>query len=52
MRNDAYPEQNAAYVVFTSQADDKCSRRRQHQEVNAVASSAPEFMHWSEKPIS
>ena len=51
MRDDAYPDQNAAYVVFTSQTDDKRSRRRQNQEVNAVASSTPEFMHWSEKPI-
>ncbi len=25
---------------------------RKHQEVNAVASSNPEFMHWSEKPIN
>ncbi|SPT16855.1 unnamed protein product [Triticum aestivum] len=49
---DEFPEEHATYVVFTSQADDKRSRRRQHQEVNAVASSAPEFMHWSEKPIS
>ncbi|WP_208972718.1 hypothetical protein, partial [Escherichia coli] len=36
----------------TSQIEDKRSRRRQHQEVNAVASSNPEFMHWSERPIS
>ena len=28
------------------------SRRLQQQEVNAVASSTPEFMHWSERPIS
>ena len=32
--------------------DDRCSRRQQQQEVQAVASSTPEFMHWSEKPIS
>ena len=43
---DEFPEEHAAYVIFTSQADDKRSRRRQHQEVNAVTSSAPEFMHW------
>ena len=27
MRNDAYPDQNAAYVVFTSLGDDKRSER-------------------------
>ena len=38
--------------MFTSMADDRDSRRLQQQEVNAVASDTPEFMHWSEKPIS
>ena len=38
--------------MFTSMADDQRSRRLQQQEVNAVASDTPEFMHWSEKPIS
>ena len=39
-------------MVFTSVADDRRSRRLQQQEVNAVASSTPEFMHWSKKPIT
>ena len=38
--------------MFTSVADDRRSRRQQQQEVNAVASSTLEFMHWSEKPIN
>ena len=38
--------------MFTSVADDKHSRRQWQQEVHAVASQTPEFMHWSEKPIS
>ena len=38
--------------MFTSVADDRRSRRQQQQEVQAVASNTPEFMHWSEKPIS
>ena len=46
------PEEHGAYVVFTSMADDRRSRRLQRQEVNAVALETPEFMHWSEKPIS
>src|SRR3954470_17686327 len=49
---DEYPEEHGAYVVFTSTADDRRSRRLQQQEVNAAASDALEFMHWSEKPIS
>ena len=35
---DEYPEEHGAYVVFTSVADDRRSRRLQQQEVNAVAS--------------
>ena len=38
--------------MFTSVADDRRSRRQQQQEVQAVASNTPEFMHWSERPIS
>ena len=38
--------------MFTSVADDKHNRQQRQQEVNAVASETPEFMHWSEKPIS
>ena len=38
-------------MVFTSVADDRRSRRQQQQEVQAVASDTPKFMHWSEKPI-
>ena len=49
---DEYPKEHGAYVVFTSMADDRRSRWLQQQEVNAVASETPEFMHWSEKPIS
>ena len=49
---DEFPDEHGAYVVFTSVADDRRSRRQQQQEVNAVASSTPEFMHWSERPIS
>ena len=38
--------------MFTSVADDRRSRRLQQQEVKAEASGTPEFMRWSEKPIS
>ena len=49
---DEFADGHAAYVVFTSQIEDKRSRHRQHQEVNAVASNNPEFMRWSKKPVS
>ena len=45
MRDDAYPDQNAAYVVFTSLGDDKHSERLLRQEVNTVIPAKPEHMH-------
>ena len=52
MRDDAYPDQSAAYVVFTSLGDDKHSERLLQQEVNTVIPAKPEFMHWSDRPIT
>ena len=52
MRNDAYPDQNAAYVVFTSLGDDKRSERLLRQEVNTVVPAKTDFMHWSDRPIT
>ena len=46
MRDDAYPDQNAAYIVFTSLGDDKRSERLLRQEVNTVVPAKPEFMYW------
>ena len=52
MHDDAYPDQSAAYVVFTSLGDDKRSERLLRQEVNTVVPAKPEFMHWSDRPIT
>jgi hypothetical protein len=52
MLQDTFPNENATYVVFTSDADDKRSRRQQHHEVNVVVPEVPQFMHWSERPIT
>ena len=52
MRNDAYPDQNAAYVVFTSLGDDKRSERLLRQEVNTVVLAKTDFIHWSDRPIT
>ena len=38
---DDYPEEKGAYIVFTSVADDRYSKRQQRLEVNAVASETP-----------
>ena len=45
MRNDAYPDQKLAYVVFTSLGDDKRSERLLRQEVNTVVPAKTHFMH-------
>ena len=52
MRNNAYPDLSAAYVVFTSLGDDKHSKRLLWQEVNTVVPAKPEFMHWSDRSIT
>ena len=52
MRDEAYPHQNASYVVFTSLGDDKRAECRLRQEVNTIIPAVPEYMHWSERPIS
>ena len=51
MRDDAYPNQNVAYIVFTSLGDDKRSERLLRQEVNTVVPAKLEFMRWSDCPI-
>ena len=52
MRNDAYLDQNAAYIVFTSLGDDKRSEHLIRHEVHTVVPAKPEFMHWSDRPIT
>ncbi len=52
MRDDVYLDQNASYIVFTSLSDDKRSERLLRQEVNTVIPAKPEYMHWSERPVT
>lgn len=49
---DEFPRQDAAYVIFTGEGDDKRSLRRRTQEVNTIVPPVPQFMHWSDKPIT
>ena len=50
--HDEFPDEQATYVVFTSQLEDRRGKRREHQEVSVVAANPAGHMHWSEKPIS
>ena len=50
--HDEFPDEQATYIVFTSQPGDRRSKHREHQEVSMVAANPAGHMHWSEKPIS
>ncbi|KAI4999590.1 hypothetical protein ZWY2020_004179 [Hordeum vulgare] len=50
--HDDYPHQDGAFVVLTSEGDDKHSLRQRRREVNAIVPPVPQYMHWSEKPIT
>ena len=39
-------------MIFTSESDDKGSRRARAQEVNATMPAVPQFMHWSDNTIT
>ena len=51
-RQNEYREHHQAYVVFVTEPDDKKSQQRRCMEVNAVMPAVPEWMNWSEQPIS
>ncbi|KAI4972082.1 hypothetical protein ZWY2020_003007 [Hordeum vulgare] len=50
--HDDYPHQDGAFVVFTSEGDDKHNLRQRRREVNATVPPVPQYMHWSHKPIT
>src|SRR4051812_48805948 len=47
-----YPRQDAAYMIFTSESQDKGSRRARAKEVNATMPAVPMYMHWADCDIS
>src|SRR3954471_3827933 len=47
-----YPRQDAAYMIFTSELEDKGSRRARDQAVNAIMPAVPQYMHWSDNLIT
>ena len=43
--HDEFPDEHAAYIIFTSQPEDRRSKRRENQEVGMVAANPAEHMH-------
>ena len=39
-------------MIFTSESEDKGSRRASAQEVNATMPTVPQYMHWSDITIT
>lgn len=52
MSDDAFPNPHACYIIFTSKSGDKHSKRQLRQEVNTMVPAVPQYMHWSDRPIS
>jgi hypothetical protein len=52
LANNAFPRPDTAYIVFTSEGDDKHSKRKYQHEVNATVPPVPQYMHWSDRPVS
>ena len=50
--HDEFPDEQATYIVFTSQPEDRRSKHQERHEVGVVAANPARHMHWSEKPIS
>ena len=50
--NNGYPQPHAAYHIFETEQDDKHSRSRRSKEVNAIVSPVPQYLNWSETPIT
>ncbi|KAM0865800.1 hypothetical protein ACQ4PT_043030 [Festuca glaucescens] len=44
--------QDATYVVFMTEPDDKHSQHRRAMEVNVVMPPVPQYLNWSEQPIT
>jgi hypothetical protein len=40
--------EDATYIIFTSEPEDKTSQQSRSLEVNAVIPSVPQYLNWSE----
>ncbi|KAK1647021.1 hypothetical protein QYE76_064826 [Lolium multiflorum] len=47
-----YLAEDATYIIFTSEPEDKTSQQRRSLEVNAVMPPVPQYLHWSEQAIT
>ncbi|KAK1698246.1 hypothetical protein QYE76_014943 [Lolium multiflorum] len=47
-----YLAEDAAYIVFTSEPEDRTSQQRRSLEVNAVIPPVPQYLNWSEQAIT
>ncbi|KAE8780299.1 hypothetical protein D1007_46572 [Hordeum vulgare] len=50
--HDDYPHQDGAFIVFTSEGDDKHIQRQNWREVYTTVPPVPKYINWSEKPIT
>ncbi|KAK1620110.1 hypothetical protein QYE76_025627 [Lolium multiflorum] len=47
-----YLAEDATYIIFTSEPEDRASQQRRSLEVNAVMPPVPQYLHWSEQAIT
>ncbi|KAK1668543.1 hypothetical protein QYE76_056702 [Lolium multiflorum] len=47
-----YLAQDATYIIFTSEPEDKTSQQSRSLEVNAVIPPVPQYLNWSEQAIT
>ncbi|KAK1664445.1 hypothetical protein QYE76_052604 [Lolium multiflorum] len=47
-----YLAEDATYIIFTTEPEDKTSQQRRSLEVNAVMPPVPQYLHWSEQAIT
>ncbi|KAK1661764.1 hypothetical protein QYE76_049923 [Lolium multiflorum] len=47
-----YLAEDATYIIFTSEPEDRTSQERRSLEVNAVIPPVPQYLNWSEQAIT
>ncbi|KAK1617033.1 hypothetical protein QYE76_022550 [Lolium multiflorum] len=47
-----YLAEDATYIIFTTEPEDKTSQQRRSLEVNAVMPPVPQYLNWSEQAIT
>jgi hypothetical protein len=52
MHHGRYLAEDATYIIFTSEPEDKTSQQSRSLEVNAVIPLVPQYLNWSEQAIT